>query len=184
MKHECDKRQECNICHGTFKMERGCLLEKRCPACRILERGGTKATIKKYSPIGMELYWAYYSDRTKNSRMDALDCDVDRFCSFDYDIEDRVIDDSFEERCAEETRNIIMNVLLMLNVREQEIVCLKMGLFTGDNLTNAEVGRALGLTRIRIQQIESSAMKKLKHPKIGRKLLCVMPIEGVCDGRR
>ena len=32
----CNKRQTCNVCAGTFKMQRGCDLEKRCPSCRFL----------------------------------------------------------------------------------------------------------------------------------------------------
>jgi len=33
----CNKMQVCNVCEGTFKMERGCFLEKRCPSCRFLK---------------------------------------------------------------------------------------------------------------------------------------------------
>jgi hypothetical protein len=36
--------------------------------------------------------------------------------------------------------------------------------------TLSEIGMVLGITRERVRQIESSAIKKLKHPKIGRKL--------------
>ena len=33
-----------------------------------------------------------------------------------------------------------------------------------------EIGKELNVTRERVRQIESSAIKKLKHPKVGRKL--------------
>ena len=33
---KCNKKV-CNVCEGTFKPERGCTLEKRCPACRFLK---------------------------------------------------------------------------------------------------------------------------------------------------
>jgi len=36
--------------------------------------------------------------------------------------------------------------------------------------TLEEIGKALNVTRERVRQIESSAIKKLKHPKVGRKL--------------
>jgi len=33
-------RKFCSICEGTFVPERGCILEKRCPACRLLYGNG------------------------------------------------------------------------------------------------------------------------------------------------
>jgi hypothetical protein len=36
--------------------------------------------------------------------------------------------------------------------------------------TLEEIGKELNVTRERVRQIENSAIKKLKHPKVGRKL--------------
>ena len=36
------------------------------------------------------------------------------------------------------------------------------------DLTLEEIGLVLGVTRERVRQIESSALKKLKNPKVGR----------------
>ena len=33
-----------------------------------------------------------------------------------------------------------------------------------------KIGKELNVTRERVRQIESSAIKKLKHPKVGRRL--------------
>ena len=33
-----------------------------------------------------------------------------------------------------------------------------------------EIARILGISRERVRQIERSALKKLRHPKVGRKL--------------
>ena len=43
-------------------------------------------------------------------------------------------------------------------------------LLAGTGMTNEEIGKELNVTRERVRQIESSAIKKLKHPKVGRKL--------------
>jgi len=37
-------------------------------------------------------------------------------------------------------------------------------------LTLEEIGKVIGVTRERVRQIESSAIKKLKHPRIGKVL--------------
>ena len=39
------------------------------------------------------------------------------------------------------------------------------------DFTLEEIGKILHITRERVRQIETAALKKLKHPKIARKLL-------------
>ena len=46
----------------------------------------------------------------------------------------------------------------------------KLGIKNTD-FTLEEIGRVLNITRERVRQIESSALKKIKHPKIARTLL-------------
>ena len=41
----------------------------------------------------------------------------------------------------------------------------------GETFTLAESALILGVTKERIRQLENSALKKLKHPKVGRRLL-------------
>jgi len=40
----------------------------------------------------------------------------------------------------------------------------------GSDFTLQEIADILGITRERVRQIESSAIKKLRHPKVGRSL--------------
>ena len=42
--------------------------------------------------------------------------------------------------------------------------------FYDDGLSLQIIGYILGITRERVRQIEQNAIKKLKHPKLGRKL--------------
>jgi RNA polymerase primary sigma factor len=58
----------------------------------------------------------------------------------------------------------IEEALLELNDREREVVRMRFGLDDGQIRTLEEVGRAFGVTRERIRQIESKTLAKLRHP--------------------
>jgi len=65
----------------------------------------------------------------------------------------------------------IDEVLDQLNEREQAVIRMRFGLLEDmSDRTLEEIGKELNVTRERVRQIESSAIKKLKHPKVGRKL--------------
>ncbi len=65
----------------------------------------------------------------------------------------------------------IDQILGQLNEREQAVVRMRYGLMDDESdRTLEEIGNALEVTRERVRQIESSAIKKLKHPKVGRNL--------------
>ncbi len=65
----------------------------------------------------------------------------------------------------------IEQVLEQLNEREQAVIKLRFGILDDESdRTLEEIGKELSVTRERVRQIESSAIKKLKHPKVGRRL--------------
>lgn len=65
----------------------------------------------------------------------------------------------------------IDEVLDQLNDREKAVIRMRFGLLDDESdRTLEEIGKELNVTRERVRQIESSAIKKLKHPKVGRKL--------------
>lgn len=65
----------------------------------------------------------------------------------------------------------IEHVLEQLNEREKAVIKLRFGIMDDESdRTLEEIGKELNVTRERVRQIESSAIKKLKHPKVGRKL--------------
>lgn len=65
----------------------------------------------------------------------------------------------------------IDQILGQLNEREQAVVRMRFGLLDDrSDRTLEEIGNNLNVTRERVRQIESSAIKKLKHPKVGRNL--------------
>lgn len=68
-----------------------------------------------------------------------------------------------EERAIQATRRLEANKRLeVLDERERDIVKLRRGI-GGDTHTLDEVGRKYGITRERVRQIESKAMKKLQE---------------------
>lgn len=65
----------------------------------------------------------------------------------------------------------ISEVLDQLNDREKAVISMRFGLLDDESdRTLEEIGKELNVTRERVRQIESSAIKKLKHPKVGRAL--------------
>ena len=64
----------------------------------------------------------------------------------------------------------LMEALSTLTEREQKVLRLRFGLDDGKPKTLEEVGGEFHLTRERIRQIESKALRKLRHPSRCRKL--------------
>ena len=64
----------------------------------------------------------------------------------------------------------ISEVLLTLTEREEKVIRLRFGLEDGKSRTLEEIGQMFGVTRERIRQIESKALRKLRHPSRSRKL--------------
>lgn len=62
-------------------------------------------------------------------------------------------------------------VLRTLNSREEKIIRMRFGLEDGSEHTLEEVGHAFQVTRERIRQIESKALRKLRHPSRSRRLM-------------
>ena len=67
-------------------------------------------------------------------------------------------------------RERVEEVLETLPPREARILKLRFGLEDGRTYTLEEVGLKFGLTRERIRQIESKALRRLRHPRRARQL--------------
>ena len=62
------------------------------------------------------------------------------------------------------------DVLATLTPREQQVLRMRFGLQDGKPHTLEEVGKEFDVTRERIRQIESKALRKLRHPSRSKKL--------------
>ena len=72
-------------------------------------------------------------------------------------------------------REEIDAMLQGLSPREREVIILRFGLETGHPLTLEEVGRRFNVTRERIRQIETAALRKLRNPSKSRKIRDFLP---------
>ncbi len=85
-------------------------------------------------------------------------------------IEDDRIATPAEAATATMLREQLEEVLCKLPERERKIIQLRYGLNDGKYRTLEEVGVEFGITRERIRQIEAVALRKLRHPHLGKKL--------------
>ncbi|MDW8058868.1 MAG: RNA polymerase sigma factor RpoD [Thermomicrobium sp.] len=67
-------------------------------------------------------------------------------------------------------REQVQALLATLSERERRVLAMRFGLEDGQTYTLEEVGRAFGVTRERVRQIEAKALRKLRHPLRARAL--------------
>ena len=67
-------------------------------------------------------------------------------------------------------KETLLNVLNSLTPREEKVLRLRYGVDDGRPRTLEEVGREFNVTRERIRQIESKALRKLRHPSRSKHL--------------
>lgn len=90
---------------------------------------------------------------------------------FGDSVEDRSSISPLEHILKEDLKEQINQVLEQLNEREKTVIKLRFGLTPDESdRTLEEIGTELKITRERVRQIESTAIKKLKFPKYGKQL--------------
>jgi RNA polymerase primary sigma factor len=85
-------------------------------------------------------------------------------------LEDHRDDDPLLETNQASLKHHIHEAMETLNYREREILRLRYGLADGYAYTLEEVGKIFSVTRERVRQIESKAVRKLQHPQRSRAL--------------
>ena len=85
-------------------------------------------------------------------------------------IQDEVTTQPSEATSFTMLREQLEEVLTTLTPREEQVLRLRFGLVDGRSHTLEEVGKEFEVTRERIRQIESKALRKLRHPSRSKKL--------------
>jgi RNA polymerase primary sigma factor len=85
-------------------------------------------------------------------------------------IEDRGVVSPAEAVINTNLRELTDKVLKTLTPREEKVLKMRFGVGDGSEHTLEEVGQSFTVTRERIRQIESKALRKLRHPSRSKKL--------------
>ena len=85
-------------------------------------------------------------------------------------IEDRGVISPAEQVINTNLREMTEAVLKTLTPREEKVIKMRFGVGDGSEHTLEEVGQSFAVTRERIRQIETKALRKLRHPSRSRKL--------------
>ena len=85
-------------------------------------------------------------------------------------IEDQEATSPSEHAAYELLKEQLEDVLDTLTDREESVLRLRFGLDDGRTRTLEQVGKAFGVTRERIRQIEAKALRKLRHPSRSKRL--------------
>ena len=83
-------------------------------------------------------------------------------------IEDEDAQEPMDTASREMLRESMKNALAVLSERERKVLELRYGLVDGKEHTLEEVGQYFNVTRERIRQVESKALRKLRHPTRSR----------------
>lgn len=100
-------------------------------------------------------------------------------------VEDRSSVSPIDSVLKSDLKEQIDSVLEQLSDREKAVIRMRFGLLDDESdRTLEEIGKELNVTRERVRQIESSAIKKLKHPKIGRALKAYIEEQAAAASKR
>jgi RNA polymerase primary sigma factor len=93
-------------------------------------------------------------------------------------VEDRTAVSPIDAVIAASLKSQAEGVLRTLTPREAEVLRRRFGIGDGTEHTLEEVGKAFNVTRERIRQIESKALRKLRHPSRAKLLKPYLDIIG------
>ena len=79
-------------------------------------------------------------------------------------IADPHLENPIKKLTEECNKEIVDSVLSTLTKREADVLRRRFGIETGEPQTLEEIGQSYGVTRERIRQIETKAMRKMRHP--------------------
>ncbi|MBD2104224.1 RNA polymerase sigma factor, RpoD/SigA family [Leptolyngbya sp. FACHB-261] len=135
-----------------------------------LGRGPTQQELADYTGFDLETLRSLRSSYQAAISLNTLVGDDEKSELGDL-LEDK-LNASPEEHVAEQLRVQQIEQVLegVLTEREAEVIRLRYGFDSGKPLTLADVGKQLNVSRERVRQLETTAMKKLRQPEVRERL--------------
>ena len=129
----------------------------------------TYALLQKYGKESLEelMEWG-----TEEESFPTIDDHVDTY--FDFEISDRtqsignalsIDDNTYEWMIGQETKAMVERFLSILTPKEAEVIRMRYGIGYDEPMTLEAIGSILNVTRERVRQIETKAMRRLVKRK-------------------
>lgn len=145
----------------------GSINEKLCRIAATLEEDFDTLFPEEY----LQMLQEKALPRRKTSFMWVKEVSLEQLYEDGHDIDEFLLSDPTEdEYITSEQADALREMLRTLSTREQTVLNARFGLITSETQTLETVADRLGVTRERVKQIETRALRKLRHPSRSRKL--------------
>lgn len=95
-------------------------------------------------------------------------------CGADSSVDERIESDLKDEKIESDLRDATASILKTLSPQEERVVRMRFGIGSDRVHTLEEIGQEFHLTRERIRQIETKALRQLRAPERARRLRAIM----------
>jgi RNA polymerase sigma factor (sigma-70 family) len=130
---------------------------------QLLKLKTVLAHFKQSTVICSALRWAIYRICERSKQKGKLP-ELHFIGRGDFTLQDSCKQEDAESHCL--AHAAIVETVSRLHPKDRQVIVMRYGLDGNPEMTLAEIGKALGVTRERIRQIEARAMSRLRHPAL------------------